>query len=260
MSKLDEIIAHKRREVSRAQAELAAAVSEGRVFDDTSQSRGFKKALESVSGPALIAEVKKASPSRGLIRPDFDPAEVALAYKRAGAQCLSVLTDERYFQGSLVNLRIAREVSGLPCLRKDFIIDAFQIEESMRLGADAILLIVAALSQDQLIRFYELAKALGLDVLVEVHNQAEAEVALELGCDMIGINNRNLSDFTTSLSVTEQLAPMIRDHALVVSESAIETQADVRRVAAAGARAVLIGTTFCASPDIETKVREVMAW
>lgn len=207
---------------------------------------------------ALIAEVKKASPSRGLIRPDFDAAEVAAAYARAGAQALSVLTDETYFQGSAENLVRAREAGGLPCLRKDFINDPYQIYEARAWGADAILLIVAGLDDASLADLHRLAVELGMDVLVEVHTDEETDRALALGAPLIGVNNRDLTDFRTTLGTSDRLLPRISPHAFAVSESALESRADLDRVHAAGAGAVLIGTAFCAAPDIEAKVREVM--
>jgi indole-3-glycerol phosphate synthase len=208
----------------------------------------------------LIAEVKKASPSKGLIRADFDPSAIAHIYRGAGADCLSVLTDERYFQGSLENLAIAREASGLPCLRKDFILDPYQVYEARAWGADCILLIVAGLESGQLRDLSQLAKSLGMDVLVEVHSEPEAEIALSLGADLIGVNNRNLADMTTSLQTSLDLLPILSEHALTVSESALSSRAEVDLVRIAGARAVLIGTTFCAASDIGSKVREVMDW
>lgn len=222
--------------------------------------RGFRAALEGASNPALIAEVKKASPSKGVIREDFDPVAIAHAYESAGATCLSVLTDVRYFQGSPDSLIKCRETTSLPVLRKDFIFDPYQVYESRAMGADAILLIVAMLDDENLRILYSLSAELEMDVLVEVHDEAEIERALAVGAKIIGINNRDLITFETSLQTSERLLPMLSGRALAVSESAIEVREDVRRVAKAGANAVLIGTTFCASPDVEAKVREVMAW
>lgn len=227
---------------------------------DAGPTRGFHRALrESPSPLALIAEVKKASPSRGLIRADFDPVTIAQSYERAGADALSVLTDVDYFQGHPTNIRLAREATSLPCLRKDFLDDPYQVYEARAWGADAILLIVASLSREQIADLAGLANELGMDVLVEVHNAEETEVALDLKCPLIGVNNRNLADFTTDLATSERLIPLIAPHATAISESALETPADLARVKAAGARGVLIGTTFCQNPDIEAKVREVMS-
>jgi indole-3-glycerol phosphate synthase len=259
MSKLDEIFAFKRTEVEAAKQSVPLSELVVRA-KDASSVRPFRKALESAEGVALIAEVKKASPSKGVIRADFDAGEIAAQYERAGAHCLSVLTDARYFQGSQANLEAARLTTQLPILRKDFLYEPYQVWEARAMGADAVLLIVASLSDEQIAELYGLAKELEMDALVEVHDEAEAERALALGCDLIGVNNRNLADFKTDLSTSDRLIPMISPHALAVSESALESFADIERVRRAGAKAVLIGTTFCAAPDIEAKVREVMAW
>ena len=259
MSVLDRIFGRKAEEVAAAKTRVPAADLK-KMAADAEPPRGFKKALREAPGLALIAEVKKASPSKGVIRADFVAAEIAKAYADAGAQCLSVLTDEHYFQGSAENLQRARAATSLPCLRKDFLNDPYQVYEARAWGADALLLIVASLEVGQLRDLQALAKELGMDALVEVHTEEESERALGAKAQMIGVNNRNLSDFTTSLSTSERLIPMIAPHALAVSESALETRADLDRVEAAGAKAVLIGTTFCATPDIESKVREVMGW
>jgi indole-3-glycerol phosphate synthase len=218
---------------------------------------------------ALIAEVKQASPSQGMIRPGFDALQVATTYAEVGATCLSVLTDEKYFRGSPRDLQAVRAVVDLPILRKDFVLDRYQLLEARVWGADCVLLIVAAFTGSHpllsgglpLLRdLYGEAKALGLDVLVEVHDMAETEVALELRADLIGVNNRNLITFQTDLSASEFLLPKIVPHATSVAESALSSHADVARVQAAGARAVLIGTAFCGSPDIATAVTGVMGW
>ena len=223
--------------------------------------RGFKSALENAPPRmGLIAEVKKASPSRGLIRSDFDPAEIALSYERAGAHALSVLTDEKHFQGSKGNLKLARAAIGLPVLRKDFLYDPYQVYEARAWGADAILLIVASLEPAQITELRGLARELGMDSLVEVHTEDEAQIAIELGCDLIGVNNRDLATFKTDLAASDRILPMISSEAFAVSESGLETLGDIARVQDEGARAVLIGTTFCAAPDIESKVKEVMGW
>lgn len=224
------------------------------------QTKGFLNALKAkTTDLALIAEVKRASPSAGMIRDQFEPAEIARAYKAAGAHCLSVLTDEKYFQGHDSFLGLAREASGLPCLRKEFIVDEYQIYESRILGADAILLIVAALSKNQLKEFSDIAGSLGLDVLVEVHDPEEAGIANEIGARLVGVNNRNLATFETDLVTSETLLPLLNAD-FKLSESALRTRADLDRVKRAGADGVLIGTTFCESTDVETKVREVMGW
>jgi len=258
--RLRQILEHKRLEVEAAKQHLPLEELRARALE-TPSPRGFERALAEGPQPlSLIAEVKKASPSQGLIRDDFDPVEVAHAYQRAGASCLSVLTDEKFFQGSPENLRKVRAAVDMPLLRKDFTIDAYQIYEARAWGADAILLIVAALSDDELREFGTIAHEIGLDVLVEVHDDAETDRALQLNETLIGVNNRNLATFETDLATSERLLPKIAPAALAVSESALATPEDLARVAAAGARAVLIGTTFCGSPDIEAKVREVMSW
>jgi indole-3-glycerol phosphate synthase len=259
MSVLDRIFEGKKLEVAEARGRVP--ITELReLIEAVSAPRGFRAKLIQAKGLALIAEVKKASPSKGLIRFDFDPVEVATAYESAGAQCLSVLTDVPNFQGSLENLKLARNATGLPCLRKDFIYDPYQVLEARAWGADAILLIASMLERGQLLDLRDQAKGLGMDVLVEVHDEYETEIALELLCDLIGVNNRDLKTFSTDLGISMKLIPMIAPHAVAVSESALETRQDLDEVEAAGAKAVLIGTAFCASKDIRAKVLEVMGW
>lgn len=257
MSVLKKIFETKAKEVGEAKSRVSLAELKNQAADSES-TRGFLKALQtSTSGLALIAEVKKASPSKGIIRPNFDPAEIAKAYEDSGASALSVLTDVGYFQGSPDNIKIARRTVGLPILRKDFINDPYQVYEARAWGADAILLIVAALEDRELLDLHGLANELSLDVLVEVHTEEETERALNLGFPLIGVNNRDLGDFHTAIETSERLIPKIAPHALAVSESALETALDLDRVQTAGAKAVLIGTSFCAAPDIRTKVAEV---
>ena len=257
VSVLEKIFATKHEEV--AEAKLRTPVEELRdIARNQDPTRGFRRALAEAPSVALIAEIKKASPSQGLIRADFDPASIAQSYERAGANCLSVLTDQPYFQGSPENLRLARAATNLPVLRKDFLDDPYQLWEARAWGADAVLLIVASLSDQQLIALQSLAWDLEMDALVEVHDEAEAERAIAAKSNLIGINNRDLRTFKTDLGVTARLAPMLASHALVVSESALATHADVLTVAGHGAKAVLIGTTFTSAPNIEAKVREVM--
>jgi indole-3-glycerol phosphate synthase len=209
--------------------------------------RGFRAALAR-PGLQVIAEIKRRSPSAGAIREDAQPADVARRYEAAGAAALSVLTEPHHFGGSLDDLVAARAVVGLPVLRKDFTVDPYQIVEARVAGADAVLLIVASVP-DQLADLSAEAKALGLDVLVEVHDAPELERALAAGADLIGINNRNLVDLSIDLATTERLRPLIPPGILVVGESGIETPADMRRVAAAGVDAVLIGQSLMRSPD-----------
>lgn len=228
---------------------------------DAEPTRGFLTRLQnSRTKPALIAEVKKGSPSAGTIRADFEPVAIAQAYERAGATCLSVLTDVEYFQGSDENLQLCRATTQLPVLRKDFTVDAYDLYEARAIGADAVLLIVNGLEQSLIRDLLELARELTLDALVEAHTQAEAETALACGADLIGINNRNLETFATEIEVSEAILPRLVGHATLVSESALETRADIERVQAAGADAVLIGTAFCREPDIEAAVKRVMPW
>jgi indole-3-glycerol phosphate synthase len=207
----------------------------------------------------LIAEVKKASPSKGLIRPDFHPVNLAQAYEQAGTDCISVLTDTDYFQGSNDYLKQIREQVNVPLLRKDFTIDVRQIYEARLIGADAILLIAAILTKSQLSSFYTLAKDLGLDVLVEVHNRPELETVLEIGkASLIGVNNRDLKTFVTDLKVTEELIGLMPKGILAVSESAISTIDDVAFVKQAGAQAVLVGEHFMRQANVRDAVNELL--
>lgn len=219
-------------------------------------TRGFARALRE-PGISLIAEVKKASPSRGVIRADFHPAEIAVAYQRAGARALSVLTEEKYFQGKLAYLDAVRAACTLPLLRKDFIIHPAQIYEAVG-RADAVLLIVAALTPEELAFLFAEATACGLDVLMEVHDRAELEIALAVGAPIIGINNRDLHSFEISLQTTFHLLPAIPDDRCVVSESGIHTAEQVHALAEAGVDAILVGEAFMAHVDIEARVRELL--
>ena len=223
--------------------------------------RNFARALKK-PGLSLIAEIKKASPSGGLLREDFNPAEIARIYEKNGASALSVLSNEKYFKGSLEYVSQAREAARLPILRKEFIVDEYQIIEAERYGADAILLIAACLDFNQLRDFREAAEGEGLDALVEVHDEAEMEMALKSGAGILGINNRNLKTLETNLETTfrllNTLTPAERKGLILVSESGIRTHDDILRLTAAGVNAVLIGETFMRSPDMGAKVREVM--
>jgi len=258
---LDEIHQHKRQEV--AAAKLATPQSEltARLAELEDQPRGFARALRVAvdSGwTAVIAEVKKGSPSKGIIRPDFDPLEIAECYQTHGATCLSVLTDESFFYGHLRYLQLIREQVSLPLLRKDFICDPYQIIEARVAGADAVLLIAAMLETSQLIEFAAAARELGLDVLLEVHNEVELAAALQTDCELIGINNRNLSTFVTDLAVTELLAPLIPSGRLIVAESGINQRQDVLRLNAAGASAFLIGESLMREADIGAKLHSLL--
>ncbi len=256
MTILEKIFATKREEV--AFAKQAISVEELQQRGESYTPKGFRAALIAAEKPGLIAEVKKGSPSMGEIRADFRPVDIAQSYERAGATCLSVLTDVQYFGGSPSYLREVRREVALPILRKDFVFDPYQLDEARAWGADCVLLIVAGLERGRLVDLYHEAKHRQLDVLVEVHDEEETEFAVEMGSDMIGINNRDLRTFKTDLSTTARLIQLIPDGVLKVSESALETADDVRSVHKMGADAVLIGTAFCASPDIEAKVCEVM--
>jgi len=220
-------------------------------------TRGFARAL-GAPGISLIAEVKKASPSKGVIREEFDPPAIARAYEAAGAAAISVLTDEPHFQGKLSYLEDVRAAVSLPLLRKDFIIHPAQIYEAVG-RADAVLLIVAALSPRQLGEFLRLASACGLDALVETHDRAEVEIALEQGAETIGINNRDLHTFTVDVETTLRLRPHIPAGKITVSESGIRAPEQVRRLADAGVDAILVGEAFMASADIRSAVRTLMS-
>ena len=241
---LDSIMAATRRRVTRAKADANVRQLERGAAQHA--PRGFGKQLRQVaaSGVAVIAELKKASPSRGTIRADFNAAELAGELQSAGASALSVLTDEEFFQGSLENLRLASAHSSVPCLRKDFIVDEFQLLESRASCADAVLLIVAALQDSELRRLYEGARRVGLDVLCEVHDEAELERAMAAGCEIIGVNSRNLRTFEVDLQTPLRVAKRLPAGVLAVAESGIHSAEDVRELRAAGYQALLIGESL----------------
>jgi indole-3-glycerol phosphate synthase len=256
---LEKITATKKIEVERLKA--STTVDDLlKLISQQAPTRGFRAALTEGAKRrmGLIAEVKKASPSKGLIRPDFDPVSIAKAYEAAGADCLSVLTDEPHFQGSNAYLQAVREAVDLPILRKDFTIDPLQIYEARSIGADAVLLIAAILTKRQLRDFLSLAEELGMDAIVEVHSREELDAALESGAQLIGINNRNLKTFVTDLSVTEQLIRDIPSDRFVISESGMSKPEDIERVYRAGARAVLVGESFMRQQDIHQAVADLM--
>jgi len=254
---LDQIIERKKEEVIERSAALALSNIVKREYLPT---RGFSKAMQaslSAGKPAVISEIKKASPSKGVIRENFDPAEIAKSYADNGASCLSVLTDVDYFQGADANLRLAREACTLPALRKDFLVDAWQIYESRYLGADCILLIVAALSANQVKEYYDLATQIGLDVLVEVHSAAELEIAQSTSTRLIGINNRDLRSFETRLETTLELLPLVSNERIVVTESGIHNAQDVRRMRAAGVNSFLVGEAFMRAENPGLALKEL---
>ena len=254
--KLAEICATKRDEVAAQKALVTLSELDARAAAQ-SAPRGFEAALRSkaVNGFALIAEVKKASPSKGLIRADFDPAAHAAAYQQGGAACLSVLTDAPYFQGHEDYLIAARAACDLPVLRKDFMVDPWQVAEARSIGADAILIIVAALDDAQMVEIEAAARERGMDVLVEVHNEAELERAAQLKSRLIGVNNRDLKRFVTDLATTERLALLAPAGTLLVSESGISSHADLQRLAAQGIRTFLVGESLMRQADIATATR-----
>lgn len=217
--------------------------------------RGFYNALKNAPSPALICEVKKASPSKGVIREDFDPAAITRAYMDGGAACLSVLTDGPGFQGSNAIFEDVRAATDLPLLRKDFMIDPLQIREARAMGADAVLIILSMTDDDVSRALMDEAASLGMDALVETHDANEVARAIDLGAQMIGINNRNLRNFETSLSVFETLAPSVPDGALLVAESGIFTPQDIARLSLSGAQAYLIGESLMRQNDIEAATR-----
>jgi indole-3-glycerol phosphate synthase len=255
---LDKIVATKRVEVE-AMSDFSIAEAE-KLISQLPPCLGFERALTlgKHRSMGLIAEVKKASPSKGLIRTDFEPVELAQAYERAGADCISVLTDVSYFQGSNDYLEAVRKAVNVPLLRKDFTIDPKQIYEARLLGADAILLIAAILTTEQMKQYLTLAKDLGLDALVEVHDREELERALELDTQMIGVNNRNLKTFVTDLRTTEELISYMPKGKTVVSESGISSVENMAYVEKVGAQAVLIGEHFMRQPVVEQAVHQLM--
>lgn len=255
---LSRIAEYKRADVATRKADRPQGEMD-RLAAQAPPVRGFRAALAAAPRLGLIAEIKKASPSRGLIRADFDPPALALAYAEGGAACLSVLTDQPSFQGDDAYLLAARDAVALPALRKDFLVDPWQVAESRALGADCILVIMAMVDDGLAAELMAEAARLGLDALVEVHDEAELERASALGATLIGVNNRDLRTFVTDLTVFDRLASRAPREALLVAESGVSTPADVARLKAGGARAILVGESLMRQPDVAAATRALMA-
>ena len=258
---LKKILACKHEEIAErsAQVSIPQLIEKART---ASAPRGFAAAIAAkiaAGQSGVIAEIKKASPSKGVIREDFDPAAIAQSYEKGGACCLSVLTDVDFFQGADEYLKMARSASTLPVIRKDFIIDEYQIYEARAMGADCILLIVSALSEQQLNQLHEVARSLGMDVLIEVHDKAELDIALKLDNPMVGINNRNLHSFEVSLENTYQLLSKIPDDKIVITESGIHSPADVAAMRQHNVNAFLVGEAFMRSEEPGERLAEMFS-
>jgi indole-3-glycerol phosphate synthase len=256
---LDDILERKRSEVEAAKQRVTSEQLRAQARAVSEPTRGLAASLAAADAPAVIAELKRRSPSRGLIRPDFDPVSLARAYAEGGAAALSVLTDEHFFGGELGYLSRIREAVELPLLRKDFVIDPYQLDEARVAGADAVLLIVAALAPPQLADLHAYAQALGLDALVEVHDEAELEVALAMGATLLGVNNRDLRTFKVDLGVFESVAGPVAGvpEILLVAESGIHRPADIARLEKAGARAFLVGESLMRQAEVAEALREL---
>lgn len=252
---LEEIIAHKKREVADNKIKIPFKYLEREIVSQVEKK--FSKALLE-PGMSLIAEVKKASPSKGILKEDYDPVKLAVSYERAGARAISVLTDNRFFQGSLEDLEKVKEGVKLPVLRKDFIIDPYQIYEANKAQADAVLLIARILAENELKYFLEIAERLKLDALVEIHTREELEKALSCGAQIIGINNRDLATFQTDIATTLKLARFVPQDTLLVSESGISSFKDVQELAQVGVDAILVGEALVTSTEPGAKIRELL--
>ena len=261
MTVLDTILHHRRRAVETAKREIPPSEMQRRAREAASPVRGFRSALASGPRPRIVAEIKRRSPSRGEIRPDLDPVACARAYVAGGAAAISVLTEPRFFGGELAHLAQVREAVAVPLLRKDFVFDPYQIDESRANGADAVLLIAAAFEPwhrvRELSRLHDWGVGLGLDVLVEVHEESELDAALQIGAELIGVNNRDLRSFEVDLSVTERLAKRVPRSAVLVAESGIGAPEDIERLEAAGASAFLVGESLMREADLEAALRQL---
>jgi indole-3-glycerol phosphate synthase len=257
---LEKITAYKRREIeaARARQPFDAVEAAARSAPPVLPFAAALQARIAAGRPALVAEIKKASPSKGLIRADFDPQALAQAYKAGGAACLSVLTDGPSFQGAPEHLTQARKVSGLPALRKDFMLDRYQVAEARALGADCILIILAAVDDVMAGTLCAYANAWGMDAIAEVHDKAELDRAIRLDCRMIGINNRDLKTFATTLETTEHLAPRVPKDRLVVAESGIASNADLQRLSKCGVHAFLVGESLMREADVAAATRALL--
>ncbi|MFH1753429.1 MAG: indole-3-glycerol phosphate synthase TrpC [Candidatus Omnitrophota bacterium] len=254
---LTKIIEAKKKEIEIAKERLSLAKLQDKLLVMPSQ-RSFKQAITKERDISLIAEIKRSSPSAGLLRRDFDPLKIAQVYRAYGASAISVLTDEKFFGGDLSYIDLVKREVYLPILRKDFIIDKYQIFESKLFGADAILLIADLLSRSELFQFIEIARSLGMDAVVEVHNEEDLGKSLSSECEIIGINNRNLHNFEVDIGVTSNLIKSIPEGKIIISESGIKTYEDIMFLKSLGVNAVLVGEVFMRSEDIGSKVRELM--
>lgn len=253
---LDDIVEKRKEQLQREKDNIEPQDMKEMALNSKNKNHGFKEVLKK-SGLSVISEVKKASPSKGVIAEDFCPVETAIAYEDAGAAAISCLTEEHYFKGGSKYFADIRAKVDIPMLRKDFIFDEYQIYEAKVLGADAILLIAAILSEEKIKEFYDLAKSLEIDCLVEVHNEKELKKVVACGCDIIGINNRNLKTFDVDLNTTSKLAPLIPYEAVLVSESGMKDENDMKNVKEQGADAVLIGETFMRSDYIKETMKQL---
>ncbi len=255
---LDRIVAEKKKEIERDKEKAPLKELIARASSWSAQPRGFKEAISRTGKINLIAEIKKASPSKGILREDFDPLKIAKTYAGSGASALSILTEKNFFQGNIAYLKSVKGAVDLPILRKDFIVDEYQIYESVCAGADSILLIAQLLSKKQLAEFYSLCVQLKLDAVCEVHNEEDLDKVLPCNVEIVGINNRSLESFSEDLQVSANLIKRIPQGKVVISESGIKSSADVNYLQSLGVNAVLIGEAFMRSKDIAAKVKELM--